>query len=418
MPAPTLSEIQDAAHRIRQYVQRTPLRPWDYLRRTLGFEQPILLKLESFQNTGSFKVRGGANKILRVVESGTKPPCLVAASAGNHAQAVAFMGGRLGIPSKIVMPEGAPMVKAAATNDYGAEVILHGIVYDDAYAKAREILAATPGAVYVHAYEDADVIAGQGTMGLEIHEQLTEAGITTDEIQVIVPIGGGGMMAGVGSAIRALRPKARIYGVVSQAAPAMAESLKQGRVVAASPDRKRTLAEGLAVKKVSEMTFSILKEFTKQIAIVDEDDIAVAITTLMERGKLVSEGAGAAGVAAILAGKLPLDPKLPTVVVLCGGNIDMNAVSNILERALTKNGRWLSLEVTVEDKPGELARLATLVGQLRSNILQVSHDRTSVRCPIGYTMIQLQLETRGATHARDLRFALEKAGYSVEVKSQ
>ncbi|MBS1985114.1 MAG: threonine ammonia-lyase [Bdellovibrionales bacterium] len=411
---PNLDEITRAHARIQSHISLTPLRLWDYLRRTMNFTAPMYLKLDNFQNTGSFKVRGGANKILKLLESGQKPPCLVAASAGNHAQAVAYVGGKLGIPAKIVMPEGTPIVKAAATADYGAQVILHGIVYDEAYAKAQEILKATPGAVYVHAYEDPDIIAGQGTMGIEIHEQLKAAGVTTDDIQVIVPIGGGGMISGVAIALKALRPRCTIFGVVSQAAPAMAESLKVGHVMPPPVGGKRTLAEGLAVKKVSEMTFAIIKDLVKEIAIIDEDEVAVAIATLMERGKLVAEGAGAAGVAAVLARKLKLDPAKPTVVVLCGGNIDMNLVSNILERGLSRDERWLNLAVTVEDKPGELARLTSKVAEMRANVLEVSHDRTSTRCPVGHTRIELKLETRGKAHAQELREALRNNGYKLE----
>lgn len=415
MALPTLEEMTRARARIRDHIVETPLRQWEYLSRSLKADAPIFLKLESLQNTGSFKVRGGTNKILKICEEGQKPACIVAASAGNHAQAVAYAGGKLGIPTKIVMPEGAPLVKASATADYGGEVILHGIVYDDAYAKAQEILKSTPGAVYVHAYEDPDVIAGQGTMGLEIHEQLLAAGIADDNIQVVIPIGGGGLISGVGSALRHLRPRCKIYGVVSQAAPAMAESLKLGKVMPPPVGAKRTLAEGLAVKKVSEMTFAIIKQIVSDIVIVDEDEIAMAIATLMERGKLVSEGAGAAGVAALLSHKLRLDPKIPTVVVLCGGNIDMNLVSNILERGLSRNGRWLTLQVTVEDKPGELAGLTAELARLRANVLEVHHDRTGPLCPVGHTFIRFHLETQGRTHVKEIRHALETKGYDVEV---
>lgn len=417
---PTLEEIRQARARIAPYVMRTPLRRWNYLETVLGFKAPIYLKLENLQRTGSFKVRGGANKILKTCESGKKPPCLVAASAGNHAQAVAYVAGKLGIPSKIVMPEGAPLVKAAATSDYGAEVILHGIVYDDAFAKAQDILAATPGAVYVHAYEDADVIAGQGTAGLEIHEQLAEDGLVKPNaaIQTVIPIGGGGLICGIGSALTQARPGTKVYGVVSQAAPAMAASLKQGRIIPPSPERKRTLAEGLAVKKVSAMTFEILRKFVSDIAVVDDTEIAVAITTLMERGKLITEGAGAAGVAALLAGKITLDPNVPLVVVLCGGNIDMNILSNILERGFSRSGRWLTLQVTVEDKPGELARLTREVAELKANVLEVTHDRTSARGTVGNTFIKLLLETQGREHADKICGALKSSGYDLEVQSK
>jgi threonine dehydratase len=414
----SLEAVRGAQTRIRDFATITPLRRWSYLERNLNFSAPSLLKIETFQNTGSFKVRGAANKILSLIEAGKKPSAIIAASAGNHAQGVAFVAGKLGIPAKIVMPEGSPIVKAAATSDYGAEVILHGSLYDDAYARAQEILQATPGSVYVHAYEDPDVISGQGTMGLEIHQQLLDQGITSDEIQVIIPIGGGGLISGVGSVLKALRPKTKIFGVVSEAAPAMADSFKAGRILQSGGRRPRTIAEGLAVKKVSQLTFDIIKGLVEDIAIVDDDEVAAAISTLMERGKLIVEGAGAAGVAAILAHKLPLNPKIPTVFVLCGGNIDMNIVSNILERGFSKNGRWLTLGVLVEDRPGELARLANKIAEHRANVLEVSHDRIGPRCPVGQTFIRFQIETRGHEHVREVLGALESSGYKTEVLSK
>ena len=410
-------EVEEARSRCAQFAVKTPLRLWDYLKRTLKHEAPILLKLETFQNTGAFKVRGAANKILSLIDENKKPSHVIAASAGNHAQAVAYVAGKLGIPSTIVMPEGSPLVKAAATRDYGAKVVLHGTIYDDAYTKAQEVLAVTPGSVYVHAYEDIKVMAGQGTMGLEIHDQLLEQGIITDDIQVVVPIGGGGLIGGVATAIRHLRPKAKIFGVVCEAAPSMAESFLAGHVVQSQAgQRKKTLGEGLAVKKVSALTFEIIKKEVEEIAIVSDDEMALAIATLMERGKLVTEGSGAAGVAAALSKKLKkLDPNKPTVFVLCGGNIDMNLMSNILERGLAKDGRWLNIRVTVEDKPGQLAKVSTLLGELGANILEIQHDRTSPLCPLGFTRIQFSTETRGLEHVEQIRGAIESRGILVEV---
>ncbi len=407
-----LNRIEEAQKRISKMVKSTPLREWHYLKSHLGFKAPIFLKLENLQRTGSFKVRGAANKLLSLVESAKTPSHVVAASAGNHAQGVAFVAGKLKIDSTIVMSEGAPLVKISATSDYGANVVLHGSVYDDAYAKAQEILGEIPGAIYIHAFDDADVICGQGTAGIEIHEQLSEAGIVGDEIQVVVPIGGGGLISGVATAIKALRPKSKIFGVVSEAAPAMAESFKSGKIVS-SAGKSRTLAEGLAVKKVAPLPFEIIQKFVEEIAIVNDDEIALAIATLMERGKLVAEGAGAAGVAAAMAHKLKLNPNIPTVFVLCGGNIDMNLMSNILERGLSRAGRWLNLKVQVEDKPGELAKVSSLIASVRGNILEVIHDRISPTNPVGSTSIQFQLEARGPKHSEEIKQALEKNGYRV-----
>lgn len=414
MEAPTFADVEKALVRISQIIHPTPLRHFHYLKSQLGFEAPVLNKIETLQRTGSFKVRGAANKILSLVEEGQKPTHVIAASAGNHAQGVAYVAGKLGINSTIVMSEGAPLVKAAATADYGARVVLHGLVYDDAYNKAQEILKETPGAIYVHAFDDPAIIAGQGTMGLEIHQQLLEHNIQDEEIQVVVPIGGGGLISGVALALKKLRPKCKLYGVVSEAAPAMAESLKLGKIVS-SPGKTRTLAEGLAVKKVAELPFSIISKHVEDIAIVNDDEVAVAIATLMERGKLVVEGAGSAGVAAALAHKLNLKRNIPTVFVLCGGNIDMNLVSNILSRGLSKTRRWFNVRVQVEDKPGELARLTRILAETRANVLEVFHDRVSSRNPVGITSIQFQLETRGAEHAQEIQDRFAKEGYKVEL---
>ena len=416
----TLEQIKKAQLRIRDYATRTPVRRWEYLRRVLNFEAPVFLKIETLQNTGAFKVRGAANKIVGLIEEGKRPGHVVAASAGNHAQAVAYVCGRLGIPTTIVMPEGAPLVKAAATRDYGAEVILHGSMYDEAYTKAQEVLKERKDAVYVHAYEDPAIICGQGTLGVEIHEQLLEEGITDDDVQVVVPIGGGGLMSGVATALKALRPRSHMLGVVTEAAPAMARSFEQGHVVEATSAQKRvrTLGDGLAVKKVSQLTFDILKKQVDEISVVNDDDMSLAIARLMERGKLVVEGSGAAGVAAAITGKFKhLDPKKPLLFVLCGGNIDMNMVSTILKRGLSRDGRWLSLRLIVDDKPGELARISAHIGALRANIIEVTHDRVSARCPVGYTAIRFQLETWGEDHAHEVTRSLRDKGYEVEVLS-
>jgi threonine dehydratase len=411
----TLLEFEAAAGRIVDFIQLTPLRRWDHLRRHLKYEAPCFLKLENVQNTGSFKVRGAANKILRLMEADSKLNHFVAASAGNHAQAVAFTAGRLNKKSTIVMPEGTPIVKASATEDYGAKVILHGAVYDEAYTKATQILESTPGSTYVHAYADRDVIIGQGTAGLEIDRQLTELGISREqEIQVIIPVGGGGLVSGVGGVLRILRPKCHVFGVVSEAAPTMALSFEQKKILQPKPGRSRTLAEGLAVKSVHPLTFHFIQEIVERFAIMNDGQIASAIAVLMERGKIVTEGAGAAGVAAALSRSLPLNPKIPLVVMVCGGNIDMNQVSKILDRAHSEERRLVKLNLLVEDRPGELARIAVEIGALRANILEVSHDRLGTGCPVGFTRIQFHIETRGRTHVEEIERRLGELGYRLE----
>lgn len=408
----SLEKIQEARRRIADTITPTPLREWHYLRTQLGGPAPVFLKLETLQRTGSFKVRGAANKMLSMSESGQRPTHVVAASAGNHAQAVAFVASKLKIPSTIVMPEGSPLVKASATADYGAKVVLHGLLYDEAFKRAQEILSEIPGAAYIHAFEDEAVICGQGTVGVEIHEQLLAVGNSSSALQVVVPIGGGGLVSGVALALKELRPQTKIYGVVAEAVPAMADSFHAGRIMNPA-GRTRTLAEGLAVKKVSPLTFEVIQKTVDEIVCVSEDEISAAIATLMERGKLVVEGAGAAGVAAVLAHKLKLDPSIPTVVILSGGNIDMNSISNILERGFARTGRWLDLTVRVEDKPGELARVARTLADLRANVLEVSHDRISPRNPPGQTSIRFHLEARGAEHVKQIFDGLRKEGFEM-----
>ncbi len=413
-----LGEFEAASRRIHDFIQETPLRRWEYLRRQLKFDAPCFLKLENFQNTGSFKVRGAANKILRLMETDNSLRHFVAASAGNHAQAVAFTAGRLKKDSTIVMPEGTPIVKASATEDYGARVILHGAVYDEAYDRAMQILSETKGSTYIHAYADRDVIIGQGTAGLEIDRQLSELGIArSEEIQVIIPVGGGGLVSGVGGVLKLLRPKCKVFGVVSEAAPMMALSFEQKQILQPKPGRSRTLAEGLAVKAVHPLTFHFVQETVDQFTIMNDGQIAKAISVLMERGKIVTEGAGAAGVAAAFSNTLPLDPKIPLVVMICGGNIDMNLVSKILDRAHSEEKRSVKLELLVEDRPGELARIATEVAQLRANILEVNHDRLSMRCPVGFTRIEFHLETRGRVHVEEIERRLGELGYRLEKSS-
>lgn len=414
-----ISDIEKARERVKAYAQRTPLLRSGPIQKRLALTGAVFLKLENLQNTGAFKVRGAANKIVALCEAGQKPERVIAASAGNHAQAVAFVAGQLGIPATIVMPEGSPLVKVAATEGFGAEVVLHGLIYDDAFEKAQELMKEIPGAVYVHAYEDLLVMAGQGTMGLEIDEDLLAAGVAADEeLQIVVPVGGGGLMSGVATAIKARRPGAKIFGVVCEAAPDMAESFRSGKIVqtTVARDRSRTIGEGLAVKKVSKLSFSILNKLVDEMTIVSDDEMARAMVALLESSKLVIEGSGAAGIAAVLAGKFTKwNPKLPTVFVLCGGNVDLNTMANIIRRGLENDGRWVHLQAVVEDKPGELARFAAAIAKKGANILEVEHDRISARSRVGYTALRCLAEARGRAHAQSLIDYLKEVGYNVEV---
>lgn len=417
--AVTLERIQKARERIAPYVVKTPLRTWNFLQEQCQSKAPFFLKLETFQNTGSFKARGAANRIMNIMSEGPKEsPHFVAASAGNHAQAVAFVAGQVGVPATIVMPEGTPLVKCSNTESYGAKVILHGKVYDEAYQRAREELEGLSGGEYIHAYADEDVISGQGTCGLEIHEQLLQRGIPVDSpLQIVVPVGGGGLISGVATALKALRPKTKVFGVVGAAADAMSKSFKAGEIVASTESHPRTLAEGLAVKNVHPLNFELVQNLCEDIAVVGDDDVAQAVFDLMESGRLVSEGSGAAGVAALLAGKLKMDPDVPTVVVICGGNIDVNMISTIIERALVHTERWLSFDIVVEDRPGELARITEKIGQWRANVLDLYHDRLSASCAVGFTRIHFRLETHGPDHAHSILRNLKEEGYLVRMSS-
>lgn len=414
MSKANLNSIQQAKKRIQPHVLETYLRASPSLQNRLNMKAPVFLKTELLQKTGSFKVRGAVNKVLSLVESGSRPTHLVAASAGNHAQAVAYIGHVLNIPCTIVMPESTPLIKSTSTAQWGAKVVLHGALYDDAYNKALEILNASPGAVYVHAYADEDIVSGQGTVGLEIHDQLKLLGISEDsKLQVVVPVGGGGLISGTAIALKALRPNTKVFGVVSAAAPAMAESFKKGEIVV-SKGRARSLAEGLAVKTVSELTFSHIKTHVDEMVVVDDDQVALAISFLLEQTKLVAEGAGAAGVAAAMHQMLPLDPNVPTVFVLCGGNIDLSRIAQVVDRSLVAEKRWWQIGVVIDDQPGQLAKVSSLIAEKRGNIMEVFHDRLSSDVEVGQTVLRYRVETRGLAHSKEIAEHLSGAGYRLE----
>ncbi len=414
MKALPFEAIQKAESRTRDYVIETPLIQSFKLEKILNWKAPVFLKVETLQFTGSFKVRGAANKILLLVEEGKKPAHVIASSAGNHGQAVAFVAQKLKIPATIVMPEGTPLVKVRSTQEYGAEVIQHGAIYDHAFEHAQALLKKKKGSVFIHPYQDKDVIAGQGTLGIEIMHQLGHLGIDPGTCDYIVPIGGGGQFGGIGSAIRAKYPKARFFGVVADAAPSMANSFYKKKLVI-SEGRARTLAEGLSIKKPTAEMFELVSDLAKDIVIVNDNEIAHAIFVLMEKLKLVVEGAGAAGLAALLSHKLKADPKRPLVFSLCGGNIDLPKISNIIERGLHFEKRWLRLELKIEDRPGELSRVTHILGETRASVLEVLHDRLSMESAPGQTLLKILLETRGVEHSEEILKALKKAQYDVRL---
>jgi threonine dehydratase len=395
------AEIEAARDRIAGSIDTTPCRKSENLSRRAGCQ--VYLKLDNLQRTGSFKERGAANKLMTLPES-ERARGVIASSAGNHAQAVAYHGTKLGIDTKIVMPEGTPLVKVTRTRAFGGKVVLEGSNYDEAYRCATEI-AEREDRCFVHPFDDPAVIAGQGTLGLEILEQnpYIEA--------VVVPVGGGGLISGIAAALKETNPRIRVIGVEPQSLPSMRTAIDEGGPVEIPPSR--TLADGIAVRKVGRFTHATVSRYVDEIVTVSEEEIANAILVCLEEEKFMVEGAGAAPVAALLAGKLSNIAGRKVCLVVSGGNIDVNVLSRIIERGLVAAGRLVRLDLQIEDVPGRLAELLTLMAELRANVLQVSHNRTFMESsPLGATNVELTLETRGPEHIDQLRAALKERGYT------
>jgi threonine dehydratase len=396
------SLIQEAADRLKKRVRRTELIPSHHFSERLGF--PVFFKCENLQRTGAFKIRGALNFMTaqprEALEKG-----VITASAGNHAQGVAFSADLLGVKATVFMPESTPPQKVFATRDYGAEVVLAGRNFDEAYAAALQAGKAS-GALLVHPFDDPLVMAGQGTIGLELLAELPD--VTT----VLVPIGGGGLIAGIATAIKETRPDIRIIGVEAAAAPSMHCSLAKGKLVEAP--LSVSLADGIAVKKVGKRTFPIVRELVDEVVLVEEEEIAQAIVALLERTKLLVEGAGAVGLAALLNKRVE-NLSGRTVCLLSGGNIDVKTIATVVERGLLAAGRYLKLKIVLEDVPGSLAKLTSDIAATRANIYLISHDRRSIDLPLGRTEVLLELETRGYDHIQDVVTFLDKKGYEVEV---
>ncbi|MCL2055855.1 MAG: threonine ammonia-lyase [Oscillospiraceae bacterium] len=363
----------------------------------------IYLKYENQQKTGSFKIRGAFNKLACLTERGEIPDTVVASSAGNHAQGVAFAASLLGVRARIVMPKNAPIAKISATEGYGAQVLLHGGGYDDAYQKALEI-ADESGAVFIHAFDDADVIAGQGTAGLEILKDIPAVDT------VIVPAGGGGLLAGVSCCIKEINPRVKIIGVQAEGADAVARSFGSRGV--ASTERADTIADGIAVKSPGALPLSLINRYADDVVTVSDGEIAEAILLLIERTKQVVEPAGAASVAAAVSGKLDLTGK-KAVCVISGGNIDVSFIQKIVERGLISRGRQIKLLAVVADAPGSLEKFAQVTGRLGANILSVTQSRHSAGLQLGEAMLQADLEVSGFEHGRQVTDALREAGYTM-----
>jgi threonine dehydratase len=395
----TLKDIRVARETIHAAIDLTPCQYSSFLSRLTGAE--IHLKLENLQQTGSFKIRGALNK-LHALTPEERRCGVIAASAGNHAQGVARAAQNLGIRAVILMPKATPITKVEATKLSGAEVILHGDTFDDALTMARS-LAAERGLTMIHPFDDPAVIAGQGTIGLEMLQQLPDLGA------VIVPVGGGGLISGIAIALKALRPTLRVIGVEADHAASAVLSRRAGKVMELGAIK--TIADGIAVKRVGELTFALMEHYVDDLITVSDEDIAAAILIYMERIRVVVEGAGAASLAALVSHKVKLDG-VCTGVVVSGGNIDVQMVAKIIEKGLVRTNRLLRITVELLDVPGALGRLSTLLGQLRANILQISHDRLTSDLPLDRAFVDISLDTRNREHQQEIMQALDKAGYA------
>ncbi len=410
----TIDDIRLAREVIKDRVRRTPLREVPFAISRAPEGSKVFLKFENEQLTGSFKIRGAMNTMLSLSKE-ERERGIVASSAGNHAQGVAYGAKVVGAKAHIVMPQTAPIVKINATRSHGAEVILHGEVYDDAYARALE-LEKEKGWIFVHPYLDRRVIAGQGTIGLEILEDLPNVDT------LVVPIGGGGLISGIALAAKSINPKIRVIGVVSDQAPMMmrlfygetfeAIQAEKNAAVGGRPKRVATIAEGIAIKNASPIMFEThIKNLVDDIVQVNDDEIAAAIVTLLEKAKTVTEGAGASGLAAVMSGKVRQGGNI--AVVLCGGNIDLNVMSRVIESGLRHEHRLARIALVVDDLPGNLQRITTVMAEERANVLEVYHDRVSPELSMRETRIDFLVETSNQEQIKTLHQRLRAQGFRV-----
>jgi threonine dehydratase len=397
----SLAEIREASEVLARKVIRTPLIYSPVLSSLTGAE--VYLKLENLQKTGSFKIRGATYKIhklgSRIGASG-----VVAGSAGNHAQGVALAAREAGLPATIVMPEWASISKQQATAGYGGEVILFGQSVDESIVKAKEL--ANAGKTFIHPYDDTQIMAGQGTIGLEILQELP------DPDMILVPVGGGGLIGGIATAVKSLHPKTRMIGVEAAACPSAHRSLQAGGVTRIEP--QKSIADGIAIKQVGEITFSVMQDKVDSVVLVEEDQIAAAVLMLLERKKILAEGAGAVPLAALLSGAVETPKGAKIVLVISGGNMDSPLLDRVIRHGLFRNGRIMRFSVCLHDIPGSLAKLLTLVGDLQANVMHIDHDRIGRDLPIQYSRVDLELETRGPDHIEKVAQALREAGYHVQ----
>jgi len=399
--AVTLDYIRAARERIREHLYLSPAPHSAALSEMTG--QQVFLKLDNLQRTGAFKERGALNKILTLTPE-ERSRGVIAASAGNHAQAVAFHASQNGIRARIVMPLMTPLVKVAATSGYSADVVLHGADYDEACSEAIR-QSHEDGLTFLHPFDDDEVIAGQGTIGLELLEQIPELEA------VVVPIGGGGLIGGVACAIKETNPNIRVIGVQTDRLPSMLRAREAGHPVTIPAEA--TIADGIAVRRAGTKTLPLVEKYVDELVTVDEEEIASAILVLLEREKTLAEGAGATALAALLQKKTTLDGQR-TAVLVCGGNIDVTLLSKIIERGLVKDGRWIRIRIHLTDRPGALHNLTRIIADQRANIVQTAYDRAYYGVNLGDTVIDLTLETRGAAHIKEIAAALTEAGYRHE----
>lgn len=394
----TLDKIYQAAFTLKDAARKT-----DLIKAPLiNPESDVYLKAENLQVTGSFKLRGAYNKISRLTPE-ERERGVIACSAGNHAQGVALAAAKNGIRALICIPDGAPISKVEATRSYGAEVCLVPGVYDDAYREACR-LQKESGAVFIHPFDDEDVIAGQGTIGLEILEQLPDADA------VFVPVGGGGLISGVAYAIKALRPQCKVYGVQAAGAPSMVRSLHDKKVETLSC--VNTFADGIAVKCPGKLTYDLCSKYVDEMVTVTDDEIATAILALIEQHKMIAEGAGAVSVAAAMFNKADIKGK-KTVCLVSGGNIDVTILSRVISRGLIKEGRQGRLTIELTDRPGELREVSSIIAKLGGNVISVRHDRSGEETEITACTLSIGVETRNRAHLNEIRDAIIKAGYRI-----
>ncbi len=394
----SLGKIKDAADVLKNIARRTDL----IHAQNIIEDNDIYLKVENLQKTGSFKLRGASYKIANLSQE-AKSKGVIACSAGNHAQGVALASQKNNIKATIFIPATAPISKVEATRKFGAEIRLIDGVYDDAYKAAVEYQKETNG-TFVHPFDDEDVIAGQGTIGLEILEQLP------DVDAVIVPIGGGGLISGVAYAIKQVKPECKVYGVQAQGAGSMYQSLLNHKVLELPV--VHTFADGTAVKRPGDLTFDICSKYVDEVVTVTDDEIASAILTLMERQKLVAEGAGALSVAAAMFNKLPIEGK-KTVCVISGGNIDVNILSRVINRGLLKSGRLSHLTIELLDKPGQLKDVSSIIAEYGANVIRVRHNQGGENTDINDCFLKISMETKNAEHFEEIKQALIRRGYKI-----